>query len=111
MQTAVPFQKNRRINPYLVNEIMGAKPEQLLIKIYDFAILHCQKHNMIKTNESLQVLVNSLNFNDESAREISTGLLKLYQFCQEQMRKKNYDEVYKILTGLRDTWHAAFNSR
>lgn len=111
MQTAASFQNNKRINPYLVNEIMGAKPEQLLIKIYNFAILHCQKHNMIKTNEALHALIASLNFENPAAKEISIGLFRLYQYCQEQMRKKNYSEVQRILTELRDTWQAAFNSR
>ena len=99
----------QRINQYLVKEIMDASPQQLLIKIYDFAILNCQRRNMVKTNNAIQELINSLNFTDDSAREISIGLLRLYQFCQEQMRKKEYEIVYKILTELRDTWRNAFN--
>ncbi len=98
-----------RTNNYLVKEIMEATPQQLLIKIYDFAILQCQKRNLIKTNEAIQRLIDSLNFKDENAREISNGLFRLYIFCQDQMRKKNYEAVYKILTELRQTWLAAFN--
>jgi flagellar protein FliS len=99
----------QRINQYLVKEIMDASPQQLLIKIYDFAILNCQRHNMVKTNNAIQELINSLNFSDESAREISIGLLRLYQYCQDQMRKKEYEIVYKILAELRNTWRNAFN--
>ncbi len=99
----------QRINQYLVKEIMDASPQQLLLKIYDFAILNCQRQDMVKTNNAIQELINSLNFEDESAREISIGLLRLYQFCQEQMRKKEYEIVYKILSELRDTWRNAFN--
>jgi flagellar protein FliS len=99
----------QRINQYLVKEIMDASPQQLLLKIYDFAILNCQRQDLLKTNNAIQELINSLNFEDESAREISIGLLRLYQFCQERMRKKDYDIVYKILTELRDTWRNAFN--
>ena len=98
----------KRINQYLFKEIMEATPQQLLIKIYDFAILNCQRGNLIKTNNAIQELVNSLNFEDEAAREISIGLLRLYQFCQDQMRKKEFDIVLKILTELRDTWKKAF---
>ncbi|MBN1301171.1 MAG: flagellar protein FliS [Melioribacteraceae bacterium] len=100
---------HNRINQYIVKEILEASPQQLLIKIYDFAILNCQRHDLSKTNNAIQELINSLNFEDESAREISTGLLRLYQFCQDQMRKREYDVVYKILTELRDTWKNAFN--
>ncbi|MBU1097689.1 MAG: flagellar protein FliS [Ignavibacteriae bacterium HGW-Ignavibacteriae-2] len=99
----------QRLNQYLVKEIMEASPQQLLIKIYDFAILNCQRRNIIKTNNAIQELINSLNFQDESAREIATGLLRLYQFCQDHMRKNEYELVYKVLTELRDTWRKAFN--
>jgi len=99
----------KRLNQYIVKEIMEATPQQLLIKIYDFAILNSQRKNIEKTNAALQELINSLNFDDEKAREVSIGLLKLYQYCQDQSRKNNFEMVYKILTELRDSWKKAFN--
>ena len=96
-------------NQYLVKEILEASPQQLLIKIYDFAIINCQRKDHVKTNNAIQELINALNFEDESAKEISVGLFRLYHFCQEEMRKKNFDTVYTILTDLRDTWKKAFN--
>lgn len=103
------FNRGNQVSQYLVKEIMDASPQQLLIKIYDFAILNCQRQNLEKTNKAIQELINSLRFDLEEAKEISIGLLKLYQFCQEQMRQKNYDIVYKILTELRETWLKIFN--
>ena len=44
---------NSRVNAYLVNEILDATPEKLLIKIYDFAIAHCKNKNLEKTNKAL----------------------------------------------------------
>lgn len=111
MQTASSFTNRNKINPYLVNEITNATPAQQIMKVYDFAIMKCQKQDMIKTNEALQVLINCLNFEDEVAKEISMGFLKLYQYCQEQMRKSNYKEVHKILNELRDTWLDALKKR
>ena len=102
---------NRRLNQYLTNDIQGASPEQLIMKIYDFAILNCRRQEMLKTNEALQVLITSLNFENEAAKEISVGLLKLYQYCQEQMRKKKFREVEIILTDLKNTWTVALQSR
>jgi flagellar protein FliS len=99
----------KRLNQYLVKEIMEATPQQLLLKIYDFALLNVQRKNIEKTNAAIQELINSLNFNDEKACEISTGLFRLYQYCQDQTRKKNFEIVYKILSGLRDSWKSAFN--
>lgn len=102
MYSAQSFQN--KTNPYIVNQISIASPEQLIMKVYDFAILHCQKNDMVKTNEALQVLINALNFSDPAAAEISTGLLKLYQYCQDQMRKNHNQVVFKILSELRETW-------
>lgn len=101
--------KGNQLNSYLVKEILEATPQQLLIKIFDFAIVNCQKHNIEKTNKALQELINSLKFEgDDNVKQISLGLLKLYQFCQEEIRKQNYDIVYKILVDLRNSWLSAF---
>jgi flagellar protein FliS len=107
MYTAHSFQN--KTNPYIVNQISLASPQQLIMKVYDFAILHCQKSDMIKTNEALQVLINALSFENDAAKEISFGLLRLYQYCQEQMRRNNNQIVLKILTELRDTWQESMN--
>lgn len=108
MYTAQSFQN--KTNPYVVNQISIASPQQLIMKVYDFAILHCQKSDMVKTNEALQVLINALNFEETNAKEISFGLLKLYQYCQDQMRKNHNQVVLKILCELRDTWQESMNN-
>ena len=100
---------SNRINNYLVKEILESTPQQLLIKIYDFAILNCQRKNLAKTNRALQELINSLRWDSEEVAKISSGLNSLYQYCQDEMRNKNYDIVLKILTELRESWLTAFN--
>ena len=100
---------NSRANAYLANEILDASPEKLLLKIYDFAIAHCKNKNLEKTNKALMTLITGLRFDDEESAEISIGLKRLYEFCQDQMRQKNYDIVEKILVELRTTWVSAFN--
>lgn len=101
--------KNNRANAYLAKEILEASPQKLLIKVYDFAIVHCKKGNMDKTNRALQELINALRFDDEKSKDIAIGFLKLYQFCQEEMRKGETEIVYKILTDLREAWLTIFN--
>lgn len=32
-----------KINPYLTNQILNSSPEQLLIKVYDFAVVNSEK--------------------------------------------------------------------
>ena len=110
MQTATAW-SNRRVNQYLANDILNATPEQVILKIFDFAIVNCQKQNMVKTNEALQVLINALNFDHPEAKEISIGFFRIYRYLQDQMRKKNYDLVYKTLTELKATWENALAQR
>jgi flagellar protein FliS len=100
----------KRLNQYLVKEIMEATPQQLLLKIYDAAIVNCQKKDLLRTNNTIQQLINSLRFDTDEVKEISQGLLRLYLFCQDEMRKKNYQLVYKILSDLRESWSKAFSS-
>jgi flagellar protein FliS len=54
-------------------------------------------------------LINSLNFGDPQASEISMGLMRLYEYCQEQMRKHNSQAVLKVLMELKDAWVTALN--
>jgi flagellar protein FliS len=107
-QTTLSHNKSNRANAYVTKEILEASPQKLLIKIYDFAIANCKAGNMAKTNKALNELINALRFDDEKAREVSIGLLKLYQFCQDQMRKGETEIVYQILTDLKETWETIF---
>jgi flagellar protein FliS len=100
---------NCRANAYLANEILDASPEKLLIKIYDFAIAQCKNKNLEKTNKALMTLITGLRFDDQESVGISIELKRLYEFCQDQMRQRNYDIVEKILVELRATWLSAFN--
>ncbi len=108
MQATVTY-KSAKANSYLMNEIMNASPEKLLLKVYDFAIVNAEKKDMIKTNEAIQILINALRYDNEEVANISMRLFRLYQFCQDQMRKNNSEVVKKILTELRETWINAFN--
>lgn len=96
-----------RAQSYVMNDVLEATPEKLIMKIYDFAIAKCNAHDIIKTNAALNELIYALNYNTKEVEEVSIGLLKLYRFCQDEMRKRNYDIVLKILTELRDTWTTA----
>lgn len=111
MYAAHAFSNNNRMNQYVVNDILNASPAELIMKVYDFAILNCQKQNIIKTNDALQVLINALNFDHPEAKEISVGLFRIYQYLQDQMRKKNFEVVLKSLTELKESWETALKNR
>ncbi len=98
----------RRVNAYLSKDILDASPQKLLLKVYDYAITNCRKNDMHRTNKALNQLISSLNFEDSEAKEFSLGLMGLYQFCQDQMRKGEYKIVEKILLELRESWADMF---
>ena len=98
-----------KINPYLANQVLQSSPEQLLIKVYDYAIINSEKKDMVKTNTALSELIGFLRFDDETYKDLSISLLRLYQFCQDQARKSNFGVVSKILTELRESWLKAIN--
>ena len=66
---------------------------------------------MPKTNKALSELINALNFENTDTKEFSLGLMSLYQFCQDQMRKGNNEIVEKILVELRDSWIDVFSKQ
>lgn len=99
----------KRVNVYLSKDILDASPQKLLIKVYDYAITNCRKNDMLKTNKALSELINSLNFENNETKEFSLGLMSLYQFCQDQMRKGKNEIVENILTELRASWLDIFS--
>lgn len=99
-----------KLNPYLTNQILNSSPEQLLIKVLDFAVVHSEKKDMIKTNIAIQELIGILRFDDDTYKDLSINLIRLYQYCQDQARKNNFVIVTKILTELRQSWLQAIQN-
>jgi len=100
-----------KINPYLINQVLQSSPEQLLIKVYDYAVINSEKKDMIKTNSAISELIGFLRFDDDATKNLSVSLLRLYQFCQDQARKSNFDVVTRILSELRVSWLQAIENK
>ena len=98
----------RRVNAYLSKDILDASPQKLLLKVYDYAITNCRRNDLERTNKALSELINSLNFDNNETKEFSLGLMSLYQFCQDQMRKGENEVVENILIELRTSWAEIF---
>ncbi len=110
MYQTAQLSKNK-INPYVATQILESSPEQLLIKVYDVAILHSEKKDMLKTNHAIQELINMLRFDNDAYKDLSINLFQLYQFCQEQTRTNNFNVVSKILVELREAWIGAIANK
>ncbi len=107
-QTASYKNPANRANAYIVKEILEADQKKLLMKVYDLAIINAKKGNIEKANNAIAQLIGALNFDNQEAKEVAVGLLKLYQFCQDQIRKRECDIAVRILTDLREAWSTAF---
>ena len=109
LNTAMARGRAKRVNAYLAKDVLDASPQKLLLKVYDYAIANCRKNDMVRTNKALSELINALNFENSETKEFSLGLMSLYQFCQDQMRKGKTEIVEKILIELRESWIDVFS--
>ena len=69
-------------NPYLVQKIMTASPEELISYIYEAAIRGCVLKDQSKTLEAIQQLINALNFD---AGEVPANFYKVYTGIQNHI--------------------------
>ncbi len=103
---AQKMEMSPEINGYLKNEVMGLSSTEIILKIYDFAIINLKKREHQKAMRAITELIVSLNFD---YKEFSLGLYKLYQYCRDQIVHGNYDNALVILEGLRESWAKAFD--
>lgn len=98
--------KDKKIPPYLEQEVLSWSKEKLILKMYDLFLLSNKKQDTSKMSKILVELMGSLNFEYE---ETSTRLYRLYEYCQRCIFQKKHDESYEIISELRSSWAKAFN--
>jgi flagellar protein FliS len=108
MNPQLAYQRRAKasIKSYQDNAILSMSPTQLILKVYDIAIISIKKGDSVRANRAIQELINSLDFDHG---EIPQGLFRLYQFCQRSIREKHAEAALPILEDLRSTWAKAFN--
>jgi len=102
---AIAYKTKHAFDGYKKNEIMGLTPVQMILKLYDYVIVNCRKHDANKVNAGLTQLIASLNFD---YKEVSLGFFRLYSYCQNESRKGNFEEVENVIGELRSAWAQAF---
>ena len=98
-------QKTREPNPYLVQKIMTASPEQLIVYIYDAGITACGREDKIKAMQAVQELINALNFDNKS---VAGTFYNTYSYILDQIHKRNFEEAKNFLAEIRQAWMEAF---
>jgi len=93
------------VSGYIQNEAMNLSPTEVILKIYDFVILHLKKGDTQRAMRGITELIVSLNFEYE---EFSVGMYRLYQYCRDQIIHGNTKEAIVIMEGLRESWVQAF---
>jgi flagellin-specific chaperone FliS len=95
-----------QVSDYLRNDAMSLTPTEVVLKLYDFAILNIKKNQPQRAMRAITELIVALNFD---YKDFSLGLYRLYQYCREKIIEGKPNDALEILEGLRDAWAKAFN--
>lgn len=104
----MPYQKNKsqtKQDPYLVQKIMSASPQQLIAYIYDSGITACSQNDPVKARMAVNALIKSLKFDH---KEIATTFYNVYRRINLLINQKNFTEAKQIFLDLKQTWSQAF---
>lgn len=97
------MQKAYRAQEFRQQEVMCASPIRLVVMAYDLAILACEEKDFNRATKTVSVLRDALRFD---YGEVAVGLLGLYQWCLDCIRKEDYYNAIKTLRELREAWSA-----
>ncbi|MCS7220023.1 MAG: flagellar export chaperone FliS [Anaerolineae bacterium] len=86
---------------YRQNQILSATPLQLVLMVYDVAIVGCARRDLAKTTRALNTLIKAL---DMRQGDIPMRLYRLYQYCADQARQGDFDQAAHILRELASVW-------
>jgi flagellin-specific chaperone FliS len=99
--------KENQLNPYVVQKITSASPEQLISYIYDAAITACAKKNHSKAIQAVQALINALNFD---YKDVSLSFFNVYRYINLLIQKSKFEEAKEMLTDIKKTWSIAMKT-
>ncbi len=91
-------------NPYLVQKVMSASPEQLISYVYDAGIKACTVEDRSEALRAVQVLINALDFDKQ---EMSVTFYNVYRYINSTISRGNFVEAKKNLEDLKSTWTKA----
>jgi len=91
---------------YRNEQLMNLTPAQVILKLYDTAIVACKKGDGQMAQNVLTQLIAALNFENN---DIALRLFQLYRYCSRCLRDNNHAVAATVLEELRGAWAAAFN--
>jgi flagellin-specific chaperone FliS len=93
-------------NSYRREHLVNLTPVQVIKKLYDTAIFALKKKDYDLAHRAISQLILGLNFDYE---EMASGLMSLYMYSKECIRKGEIAEATTVLEELRSAWIQAFN--
>jgi len=91
-------------NPYLIQKVMSASPEQLISYVYDAGIKACATENRNDALRAVHVLINALDFDK---KEMSITFYNVYRYINYTITRGKFAEAKKNLEELKSTWNQA----
>lgn len=93
--------QKQKLDPYLVQKVMSASPQQLISYIYDIAITSCSKRDPVKAGKSVRELMKSINF---EYKEIAFTFYNVYRYVNNLIINGKFEDARDILVDLKNTW-------
>jgi flagellin-specific chaperone FliS len=93
---------------YRDQQILSASPMQLLVMVYEQAIVQCEARDSQRAGRAVTELIGALNFD---AGEIATDLFRLYEYCLWEIRRQHFTDAAHILRQLKKAWEDAVAGR
>ncbi|MGE5587305.1 MAG: flagellar export chaperone FliS [Clostridia bacterium] len=108
LQAASEYRGRSAHGVYRVQQVLSAKPEELVLMVYDHIIASCKAKDKKKASAGIATLIDSL---DLDQGEVAVGLFRLYRYAMERVWEGEFDEALSVMRPLRETWAAAVKGR
>jgi flagellin-specific chaperone FliS len=95
------------ISTYRKQSVLNATPVELVALLYDEAIACTWRKDRDKLLSIFSQLIRGLNFDYELAGD----LFGLYSYCQQQVRRQQFEEVRSLLEPIREAWREAASKK
>ncbi|MEW5866981.1 MAG: hypothetical protein AB1774_09010 [Bacillota bacterium] len=104
LQVANEYRGQPPYKAYRTQQVLSAKPEDLLLMVYDHVIASCRAKDKKKASAGIAVLIDALDFD---LGEIPLGLFRLYRYAMDKIWEGEFDDALSVMRSLREAWAAA----
>jgi flagellin-specific chaperone FliS len=99
-----PVPRPGAYNQYRDQQVLSANPTQLLMMVYEQAIVQCEARDAQRAQRAITELIGALNFD---AGELAVDLFRLYEYCLWEIRRQHFGDATNILRRLKSAWEDA----